>query len=848
MVAVGDVGAEATVLDDDRLLADGVDAELLERGRGGTSAVGLGLGVDDAGLGLGQREQLLLGLDRAGVGALLEVGPVAAVLRRDLLAVLARADDPRERQELDRVVERQRVELHRLEQAGRARLGRLGRSVGQRLHDVGAVASVAGHDVEPGLRVRAEVLLLARGVLQQLASRVERELVGREVLGHVGAGGHLGASVAGHHGRPLDVGPVPADAHRDALTELEGGQAPGVDVRQVLDELLEAGVALVVAGPEALQHAQAVLAPVRDLVEHALELGREGVVDQPAEVLLHEPHDAEGDPRRDQRGALLVDVPAVLDRVDDRGVGGGATDLALLELLDQAGLGVARGRLGLVAAGDELVRQDRVALGEVGELGLLVVALGRRVLVGLDVRLEEPVERDRAAGCRELDRAAVGCVAGQPDRELFALRVLHLRGDRALPDQLVELRLVAGEAGLLRRAELLARRTDGLVGLLRVLGRAGVDARLVGQVGRAVQLADLRTGRVERGLAQRRGVGTHVGDVAALVEPLRDLHRASGAPAELAGGLLLHRRGAERGVGLARVRLGLDRRDRERAATKSFGEGRDGGLVELHDLGVLELAVGAEGRSGGDALALDRHEAGREELRVVLLVGVERGVEVPVRGGAERDALPLALDHQTGGDGLDTTGREAAHDLLPQHRADLVAVQAVEDAAGLLRVDEVHVDVTRVGDRALDRLLGDLVEHDALDRDVGLELVEQVPGDGLALAVLIRREHELVGVLEELLELGDLRLLAGRDHVDRLEVVVDVDPEACPRQTLVLGRDLVGALREVTDVTDRGVHDVAVAEVARNAADLVRRLDDHEAGHGGILSTAGNGGNPARTP
>ena len=37
---------------------------------------------------------------------------------------------------------------------------------------------------------------------------------------------------------------------------------------------------------------------------------------------------------------------------------------------------------------------------------------------------------------------------------------------------------------------------------------------------------------------------------------------------------------------------------------------------------------------------------------------------------------------------------------------------------------------------------------------------------------------------------------------------------------------------EVADVTDAGVHDEAVAEIARDAADLVRRLDDDERGHG----------------
>ena len=44
----------------------------------------------------------------------------------------------------------------------------------------------------------------------------------------------------------------------------------------------------------------------------------------------------------------------------------------------------------------------------------------------------------------------------------------------------------------------------------------------------------------------------------------------------------------------------------------------------------------------------------------------------------------------------------------------------------------------------LNCLLGDLVKHQPLDRDRGLEHLEQVPGDGLALAILIGGEQQFV--------------------------------------------------------------------------------------------------------
>ena len=77
--------------------------------------------------------------------------------------------------------------------------------------------------------------------------------------------------------------------------------------------------------------------------------------------------------------------------------------------------------------------------------------------------------------------------------------------------------------------------------------------------------------------------------------------------------------------------------------------------------------------------------------------GVEFGRHVPVAGGAERHALALTLDTMI----LVATDwtRPADSfgcDLLPQDGADLVAVEAVEDAAGLLCVDEVDVEIARV--------------------------------------------------------------------------------------------------------------------------------------------------------
>ena len=93
-------GTEAAVEHPHRRARVGVRAELGERRLRPRPAAALGLGEDRLGLGERHGEELVLGLEAAAVGALLEVGPVATVLRGDLVAVGVGADDPRQREQL----------------------------------------------------------------------------------------------------------------------------------------------------------------------------------------------------------------------------------------------------------------------------------------------------------------------------------------------------------------------------------------------------------------------------------------------------------------------------------------------------------------------------------------------------------------------------------------------------------------------------------------------------------------------------------------------------------------------------------------------------------------------------
>lgn len=431
---------------------------------------------------------------------------------------------------------------------------------------------------------------------------------------------------------------------------------------------------------------------------------------------------------------------------------------------------------------------------------------------------------------------------GDLDGDGVADRVLHLRGDGPLPDQLIQLELVARQARLGRGAETITRGTDRLVRLLRVLDLPGVRARLGRQVVGAVQLRDLGAGGADRGVGQGRGVRTHIGDEAVLVQLLGHLHGRLRTEAQLARGLLLERGRTERRVGRAAVRLGLDRADREVRVLEGRGERAGVRLVQVERVRALDLAERVEVAALGDALAVDRGQTGDQVGRVARVpgtAGAEGTGQVPVLGGTEGDALALPLDDEPGRHGLHTARRQARHDLLPQDRRDLVAVEAVEDAPGLLGVDHALVELARVGDGAADRVLGDLVEDHPVDGNLGLQDLQEVPRDGFALAVLIGGEEELVGVLQQVLELLDLGLLVGVDHVDRLEVVFYVDAEAADLTRVLLGH-LRGAVGEVTDVPDARFDDIAGAQIALDRLRLGRRLDDDESA-AAVCGVAGRG-------
>ena len=340
-----------------------------------------------------------------------------------------------------------------------------------------------------------------------------------------------------------------------------------------------------------------------------------------------------------------------------------------------------------------------------------------------------------------------------------------------------------------------------------------------------------RTGGRDGLLRQRHRIGTHIRDIAVLIQSLRRTHGLTRAHRQaIACGLLQRRRG-ERRKRTATVRLRFHRRDGERREFQRLRKRTGLRLVKLNDIilgtGGGQQTVLTEILGTGQTTAVKRHHA-RIEGHIVTFGAhrLQRGGHVPIRGTHERHALTLTLDDQTGGDGLHAACGKARPHLAPQHRRQLVAVQAVQDTASLLRVDHGAVHIAGVIQRCLDRLRRDLVEHHALDRHLRLERLHQMPCDGLPLAILIGCEIEGIGLFQCAFQFGDGLLLITVHDVVRLEAVFHIDAELA-ELGLVGGRHLAG-LCKVANVAHRCHDRIVGAEISSDFPGLGGRLHNNE--------------------
>ena len=246
------------------------------------------------------------------------------------------------------------------------------------------------------------------------------------------------------------------------------------------------------------------------------------------------------------------------------------------------------------------------------------------------------------------------------------------------------------------------------------------------------------------------GIGSHVGDETFLIEALCQTHGGADRKMEFAGRFLLKSRSSERRSGIARAFRLVDRRD-----------------CVLRPYAFLEEC----GRI---------FRIGKTCFQYPFQLGACETGELPfyliVRLWFEGHYLSFAVHDKPERNALDASGRKPSVDLLPKYRRELETHQAVEYAAGLLRVYEVHVHFSGIPDGAEDGILGNLMECYA----PGAVFIEsqglhEMPGNGLSFAVFIGSQPYYIGLLRKFAQLGNNPLLVVRNDVFRRESSFYVD-------------------------------------------------------------------------
>src|SRR5208282_4375314 len=213
-----------------------------------------------------------------------------------------------------------------------------------------------------------------------------------------------------------------------------------------------------------------------------------------------------------------------------------------------------------------------------------------------------------------------------------------------------------------------------------------------------------------------------------------------------------------------------------------------------------------------DALVFVAVEPRLERRRILAR---QTGVERPIFFSAKCLAFALAIDDYPERDRLHAPRADAALDLVPQQRAELVSNQPVEHPSRLVRVEQVVIELRGIVHRLLDGSRRDFMQQDAADVGRGLaEMVGDMPRDRLAFAIRVARQVDVFLALGGALDLADHLLFAFDYDIVGREIVLDIDPQL--------------ALGQVHDVTDRR-HDLVIAtQVTPDRFRLCGRFDNYE--------------------
>ena len=221
-------------------------------------------------------------------------------------------------------------------------------------------------------------------------------------------------------------------------------------------------------------------------------------------------------------------------------------------------------------------------------------------------------------------------------------------------------------------------------------------------------------------------------------------------------------------------------------------------------------------------LAIDTMQLGFEWRRIG---PGQRHRNGPVFLGAEGFPFLFPFANQPHRHGLDPAHAEAAPHLGPEQLTALVSDDPVKHPAGLLRIHQLHIDLPGRLQRALNGRFRDFVETHTEDLTalglflgLGFGLPEQflfeMPGDGFAFSIRVRRqEHFVAGFRLGLNLRKDLRFALDR-HILRFEIVFHVDAQLAGGQIL--------------NMPDRRHDGITTPQILADGAGFRRRLNNDQ--------------------
>ena len=161
---------------------------------------------------------------------------------------------------------------------------------------------------------------------QQRARFLQGQLIGREVVGNIRL------DVPGAEERSVAADPDLDGLSLSGFSEGDGADLTGIDR---LYGILQAHRQALITEVETAKTRTGLVISERDLVELFLHVCGELIVHQPPEVPFQEACDRKRREGRNEGVALLEDVLATKNGVDDGGIGRGTADPSRLHLLDQ---------------------------------------------------------------------------------------------------------------------------------------------------------------------------------------------------------------------------------------------------------------------------------------------------------------------------------------------------------------------------------------------------------------------------------------------------------------------------------------------------------------------------------